>query len=187
MPGARDSARTTVIAVSGPNRILIYGVTGSGKSTLAAAVSARTGIPWHSVDDLMWEPGWRLVDSDEQRRRALAICVQDRWILDSAYGDWRDVSVARADLIVALDYPRWVSLSWLVRRTIVRVLDKRPVCNGNTESWRLAFSKESIVLWHFRSFAKKRREIRAWAAGAVDARVLRMTSPPATQAWLDTL
>jgi adenylate kinase family enzyme len=173
--------------VAGPNRILIYGVTGSGKTTLASAVAARTGIPWHSIDDLMWEPGWRPVEPQEQRRRAEAICAQDRWILDTAYGEWRDVPLARADLIVALDYPRLVSLRWLVRRTIARTLDKRPVCNGNTESWRLAFSKESIVLWHFRSFSSKRRQIRSWAAGGVDATVLRMTSHQATQAWLDTL
>jgi adenylate kinase family enzyme len=173
--------------VPGPQRILIYGPTGSGKSTLAAALSARTGIPWHSVDDLMWEPGWRMVDGEEQRRRGAAICAQDRWILDTAYGDWRDVALARVDLIVALDYPRWVSLSRLLRRSIGRAVDKRPVCNGNTESLGLLLSKESIVLWHFRTFASKRREVRGWSSGGTSARVLRMTSPRATQAWLDTL
>ena len=39
-------------------RIVVYGVTGSGKSTLAARIGARLGLPYHSVDDLTWEPGW---------------------------------------------------------------------------------------------------------------------------------
>jgi ADP-ribose pyrophosphatase YjhB (NUDIX family) len=39
-------------------RILIYGVTGSGKTTLAARLAGATGIGWHCVDDLSWEPGW---------------------------------------------------------------------------------------------------------------------------------
>jgi adenylate kinase family enzyme len=40
-----------------PDRILVYGVTGSGKTRLAESISAATGIPWYSIDDLTWEPG----------------------------------------------------------------------------------------------------------------------------------
>jgi adenylate kinase family enzyme len=53
-------------------RILVYGVTGSGKTTLAARISAATGIPWHSVDDLTGEAGWVPVPTKEQRRRIVA-------------------------------------------------------------------------------------------------------------------
>jgi adenylate kinase family enzyme len=51
----------------------VYGVTGSGKTTLAAQIAERTGLPWHSVDDLTWEPGWVEVPVQEQRRRIEAI------------------------------------------------------------------------------------------------------------------
>ena len=53
----------------------------------------------------------------EQRAFGAAIAAQDCWVLDSAYGGWRDLVLARAELVVALDYPRWLSLSRLVRRT----------------------------------------------------------------------
>jgi adenylate kinase family enzyme len=97
------------------DRILVYGVTGSGKTTLAAGIAARTGLPWHAVDELTWEPGWVAVPLEEQRQRIGAICQSERWILDTAYGQWIEVPLARVDLIVALDYPRWLSLSRLVR------------------------------------------------------------------------
>lgn len=168
-------------------RILVYGVTGSGKSTLAGGISERTGIPWHSVDDFTWQPHWQPTPDDEQRRIAAAICAQDRWVLDTAYGGWRDLVLARADLVVALDYPRSVSLARLLRRSIARATDQRPVCNGNTETWRQLVSDDSIVRWHFRSFSTKRQQIRGWAADGIAPAVLRMTSPRATQAWLDTL
>src|SRR5262249_31314636 len=139
-----------------PDRILVYGVTGSGKTTLAARIAERTGLPWHSVDDLTWEPGWGQVTPDEQRRRLTPLCAEERWILDTAYGTWRDVALARVELIVALDYPRWVSLGRLLRRTLLRVVDHRPICNGNTETFRQALGRDSIIAWHFRSFPVKR-------------------------------
>ncbi len=169
-----------------PERILVYGVTGSGKTTLAARVAEKTGLPWHSVDDLTWEPGWVEVPIDEQRRRIGAICAGERWILDTAYTKWLDLALSRVELIVALDYPRWLSLGRLVRRSFMRALDHRTICNGNTESFRQLVSRDSIVVWHFRSFAHKRRRINEWAAEPGPA-VARLTSPAATRRWLDEL
>ena len=168
-------------------RYLIHGVTGSGKTTLAAEISARTGIPWHAMDELTWEPGWVAVPEDLQRERGAAICAQEAWVMDTAYTSWRDLAVARAHVIVALDYPRWLSLSRLVRRTAMRVIDKRQICNGNIETWRQTFSSDSIVLWHFRSFSAKRRQIRDWVRESPGPKVVRLTSPRATSAWLQSL
>lgn len=169
------------------DRVLIYGVTGSGKTTLAQRVGERTGLPFHSVDDLTWEPGWVEVPADEQRRRIAVICSGDRWIIDSGYSKWIDVVLARVDLIVALDYPRWRSLARLTRRTLARAIDGRTICNGNTESFRQMVSRDSILVWHFRSFAGKRARMRAWAADPDAPAVIRLTSPAATRRWLDDL
>lgn len=121
-------------ALFGARRVLIYGVTGSGKTTLAEKLSSVTSLPWYSVDDMTWEPGWVEVANDEQRRRISEICARPEWILDTAYGRWREIPLSRAQLIVALDYPRWVSLQRLLRRTAARCWDRTPICNGNTES-----------------------------------------------------
>ena len=139
------------------------------------------------MDDLTWEPGWVPVPEDEQRRRIAAICAGERWILDTAYGAWREIPLARAELIVALDYPRRVSLGRLLGRTLRRAVDRKPICNGNTESFRQAFSRDSIIAWHFKSFARKRARIRAWAADPPGPAVVRLTSPGVAQRWLDTL
>ncbi|CAM02308.1 adenylate kinase family enzyme [Saccharopolyspora erythraea NRRL 2338] len=168
-------------------RILVYGVTGSGKSTAAQRISRATGVPWHPVDDLTWEPGWVEVPPEEQRRRIARICAQDEWILDAAYGKWLEIPLARAELVVALDYPRWLSLSRLLRRTAGRVVDKRTVCNGNRETLRTVLSRDSILLWHFRSFARKRRRMREWAADPSGPAVHRFGRPRDLRAWIDAL
>jgi len=171
----------------GASRILVYGVTGSGKSTLAGKISAATGLRYHPVDDLTWEPNWVEVPHNEQRRRMTEICAQDEWILDSAYGKWLDIPIARAQLIVGLDYPRWRSLGRLVRRTAIRLVDRQVVCNGNRESLRTLLGSDSIVAWHFRSFQRKRGRIRAWAADPKGPAVLRLTKPAQADQLLDQL
>jgi adenylate kinase family enzyme len=165
-------------------RILIYGVTGSGKTMLAARLAYTTEIEWHSVDDLTWEPGWVEVPDDEQRRRIQQICERPEWILDTAYGKWLDVPLGHAQLIVALDYPRWFSLQRLVRRTVIRLFDRRLICNGNRESLRGLFARDTIILWHFRSFNRKRQRIRQWSNDPVAPPVLRFTSSHQTEEWM---
>jgi adenylate kinase family enzyme len=169
------------------DRILVYGVTGSGKTRLARRIAERTGLPFHEMDTLTWQPGWMSVPLEEQRRRVTALCAEPRWVLDTAYASWLDLVLPGAELIVALDYPRWLSLGRLLRRTVARAVDKRDVCNGNQESFRLAFSKNSIVLWHFKSFRRKRERIRGWAAEPPGAEVVVLRSPRATERWLTGL
>jgi len=168
-------------------RILLYGVTGSGKTTLAAQIAELTGLPWHSVDDLTWEPGWVEVPMDEQRRQIEVICSGERWILDTAYGRWIDLPLARVDLIVALDYPRWLSLSRLVRRSARRVVFHERSCNGNVETVGKLLGTDSIVRWHFRSFSKKRARIKEWMIDRSGPAVVRLGSPAETRLWLATL
>jgi adenylate kinase family enzyme len=168
-------------------RYVIQGVTGSGKTTLAAEISARTGIAWHCMDELTWEPGWVAVPPDIQRERGAAICAQDAWVMDASYTSWLDLTLARADVIVALDYPRWLSLSRLLLRTFRRVVDRKEICNGNTETWRQVLSRDSIIVWHFRSFARKRALTRSWLREAPGPEVIHLTSPRATRSWLETL
>lgn len=188
MPGGQERDDDCLGRVSGPRRILVYGVTGSGKSTLARRIGQITGLPWHSMDDEVgWLPGWVERPRAEQRQIVSGIVAGDRWVLDTAYSHWRDVVVDRAELIVALDYPRVVSLARLVRRTLRRAITRERACNGNTESLRQALSADSIVVWHFRSFPGKRERIAAWEADPAAPQVLRMRSPRDTELWLKSL
>ncbi|WP_037320021.1 hypothetical protein [Amycolatopsis orientalis] len=167
-----------------PDRIVVYGVTGSGKTTLARRLAAHTGSPWHSVDDdLAWRPGWVAVPTEEQRRRIALLVAKEHWIIDGMFSQWRDIALPRAELVVALDYPRWVSLSRLVRRTVMRCVTRRRICNGNVETVRGVLSGDSIIAWHFRSFARKRRTIREWENDPA-VPLVRLTSPRATRRWL---
>jgi adenylate kinase family enzyme len=162
----------------GAHRILIYGVTGSGKTTAADRIGEVLGLPSHHVDDeIGWLPGWVERPADDQRRLAAEMAAGEIWVIDSAYGKWRDVVTARAMYVVALDYPRWVSLTRLVRRGLRRVIAKEQMCNGNYESWGRLLGKDSIIRWHFRSFTRKHEAIAAMESAPEGPPVVRLRRP----------
>ena len=170
-------------------RILVYGVTGSGKSTAALRIGAALGRPATLADELAWRPGWDLMPEDEQRVLFGKIIAGDTWVLDTAYSSWLEPALDRAELVVGLDYPRWLPFQRLLRRSVRRAVDQQPICNGNTESFRLLLQRDSILRWHFSSFARKRTRMRAWAAD-VDTggrEVLLFRRPRDLEAWIRSL
>ena len=176
------------IPPAAPSRVLFYGVTGSGKSSAARAYARATGLPEFSADDdIGWLPGWQQRTVEEQRDIAAGIAAQDRWVLDSAYGVWRDVVVPRAELVVGLDYPRWLSLARLIRRSLRRALTREPVCNGNQETLTRLFVEDSIIRWHFRSFTRKRQVMRGLQADPDMPPAILFRHPRQLDAWLAQL
>lgn len=171
-------------------RVLFYGVTGSGKSTAAGRFGDAHGLPIVLVDDdIGWLPAaeavWTNREVGEQRELAERLAAQPEWVFDSAYGTFRDIVFCRAEVMVALDYPRWFSLARLLRRTLHRGLTKQTVCNGNVESWRNAVGTDSILRWHFRSYRSKTERIRNLEAAASGLPVLRLRAPRELDALIE--
>jgi adenylate kinase family enzyme len=168
----------------GPRRILLHGCTGSGKSTAAARIAERLGLPLILADDIGWLPGWVSRSEDEQRAMVAAATAGEAWVLDSTYSRWRDAVTGNPDVILGLDYPRWLSLQRLLRRTARRVVTREAVCNGNVETLRTALGRDSIIRWHFRSWKRKRVTMRAWAADPSAPPTLLFRRPAELEAWI---
>lgn len=126
-----------------------------------------------------------MVPFEHQKVIFTEICEREQWILDNAYGHWVEVPLKNVDLIIALDYPRWVSMGRLFRRTLDRLLDQKLICNGNRESLRGILSRDSILVWYFRSFRRKRARIKAWEQEG--RRMLVFRQPQEAEKWLATL
>jgi hypothetical protein len=124
----------TVEDVRGAHRILCFGATGSGKSMMAAALAEILGLPLTLVDDLCWGRGWVQTPIELQDARIVPVLESDAFVIDSVYRRHNVIALANVDVVVALDYPRLVSLARLVRRTTRRIRTRELVCNGNVET-----------------------------------------------------
>ncbi|WP_022917244.1 hypothetical protein [Ruania albidiflava] len=158
-------------------RVLCYGATGSGKSTTATMLGELLGLPVVLVDEICWLPGWQKRDPDQQHEILTGLLSEPSWVFDSVYSSEREYALQRADVIVALDYPRALSLWRLLRRTERRIRTAELVCNGNIETWRHTLARDSIIWWHFHSWRIKRQRMRAWYADSDAPPVILLRRP----------
>lgn len=173
-------------------RILVHGVSGSGKSTAADRIGAALGLPVHLADEEIGflpaaEAVWTNREPDDMRRIAAQIAAGDRWVLDTTYDSFRDVVMARVDVVIGLDYPRWRSLARLSRRTAGRIRDGRLVCNGNRENLTNLFSRESIIAWHFKTFSQRRATMHAWAENPAGPPTILVSRPAEFDALIEAI
>jgi adenylate kinase family enzyme len=106
------------------------------------------------------------------------------------YSAVRDLLWTAADTLIWLDYPLWVSLARLLRRTFRRITSQEMLWAGNRETWRDAFLKSnSVIYFAIKSHHRRRREFAKLLAQPEHAHltVLRFRSPNQTDDWFRQL
>lgn len=97
-------------------RVIILGPPGSGKSTLARALGARHGLPVFHLDQLFHRPGWRPAPEDEFRAEVERVAALPAWVIDGNYKGTIASRLARADTLIYLDMPSWLTMARILRR-----------------------------------------------------------------------
>ena len=179
-PHRLDSALTM-------RRVNVIGTSCAGKSTFARELAALLDAPHVELDALHWHPGWAEAPPDVLRTRVAAAAAGDAWVVDGNYRQVRDLVWPRADTIVWLDYAFALVLWRSLTRTFRRVVRREPCCNGNRESLKQTFSRDSILLWVIQTYHSRRREFRASlpAIRAEGRRVVVLRSRAEARRWLD--
>lgn len=167
--------------------INIIGSAGAGKSTLGRALAARLDAPLVELDQLYWQPNWQHASDDEFRKGVAAVLAGERWVVCGNYRAVRELVWGRADTVVWLDYPLAVSFPRLWRRTWRRIVSQEELWGGNRESWRKQFfSRDSLLLYAWRTHRRRKREIAAMLAEPAYAHlaVVHLRRPRETERWL---
>lgn len=136
-------------------KIIVIGTTGSGKSTLAKALSERLGLPRIELDSLFWEPNWQ-GSSDEEffKKIESALAGKAGWIIDGNYTRANHLMWPQADTVIWIDLPFYLTFYQSFKRTLVRAIKKEELWpgTGNRESVSRMFSRDSILVWLFKTY-----------------------------------
>ena len=89
------------------------------------------GAPFTELDAVNHQPDWTPLPVDEFRRQVTALTEAESWVIDGNYSAVRDIVWARVDTVVWLDLPRWRVMQRVTTRTLVRVVGRRELWNGN--------------------------------------------------------
>lgn len=171
-----------------PRRVLITGVTGSGKTTLCARIGERLGVPATEMDALHWGEGW--VERTEFRADAAALAAEDAWVTELQYqSKLGDKFVERADTLVWLDLPEWVSLGRLVRRTVTRSLLREQIWGRVVEPplWTVFTDRDHIIRWWWKTRKNAATRVPRIATDYPDLRIVRLRTLSEVERWVSSL
>jgi adenylate kinase family enzyme len=170
--------------MSAMRRILVIGSSGAGKSTIARDLGDIMGIEVHHFDKVMWKPGCRLSEPEDEPARQAPLLEQPEWIIDGNYTASLPERLKRADTVVLVDYPRELCLFRAARRLLRFFGRNRPDMGGGCrERLDLDFLKW-IWFYPHRERPVLRKLIRAHGG---HARLVRLRFPHQAQRWLAQL
>ncbi len=141
-------SQADIDAIKRARRIIIVGDCGAGKSTLARHLAPLLELPVVHLDQIFWLPGWQPRSDQEWISIVEREIANDRWIIEGNYSSTIDLRVARADVLIWIDVPSWLSVYRVLKRVAtnfgqVRV-DSAPGC---PERWDWEFIK---YVWRFK-------------------------------------
>lgn len=141
-------------------KIIIVGTTGSGKSTLAKKISRLLNSPHVQLDALFWGPNWTEPTDEVFLKRIKESISGHQWIVDGNYARTNHLTWPHADTVIWIDLPFWTSFYQSFKRAVVRIITQEELWPGtnNRESLRMLFSKDSILVWFFKTYHSNRRK-----------------------------
>lgn len=144
------------------------------------------GVPLIELDAIRHGPNWTETPDDRFRELVAMRTDAEGWVVDGNYSMIREVTWGRADTLVWLDFSLPLILWRLFLRTNRRIFRRELLWNGNRERFANAYlSRQSLYIWVFRSFWRRRRVWSRWLAE--DHRHLavhRFRTPGEADRWL---
>jgi hypothetical protein len=86
-------------------------------------------------------PNWTKRDPSELQALLQEELTKGSVVIDGNYAS-KGVSPSPGDVIVFLDYPRWLVISRLIRRSLARVILRKDLWSGNREEFRFLISPD---------------------------------------------
>ena len=171
-------------------RVSVIGGSSTGKTTVSRELASLLGVPHIELDALHHDAGWQEAPADVLQARvdAALAAAPDGWVVDGNYhGKLGTYVLERADTVVFLDLPLRTALRRVTWRTLRRSITREELWNGNRESFRIAFSRDSIVWWVITNHGSHRKKWPERVAPLTHLQVIRLRSAGQVRDWLQSI
>jgi adenylate kinase family enzyme len=171
-------------------RVAVMGGSSTGKTTVSRRLAQQLGVPHVELDSLHHDAGWNEAPADvlQARVRAALEAAPDGWVVDGNYhGKIGTFVLERADTVVFLDMPFGLTLRRVLWRTGSRVVSRKELWNGNRETLRNAFSRDSIVWWVITQHGSYEKKWMPRLEPLTHVSVVRLRSPREVRAWIQSI
>ena len=170
-------------------RLVVIGVSGSGKTTLARQIARTLALPHVELDALYWEANWQAASRPVFRGRVQEATAGDAWVVDGNYSQSRDIVWSRATHLAWLDYGLISVMARVLWRTACRLFLQQELWNGNRESVRGIFGRDSIIWYAFTSHRRHREKYLALLSSAEFSHltVYQCKRPREASVWLQSI
>ncbi len=129
--------------------VAIIGSPGSGKSTFARKLGAATGLPVVHLDtEHHRQDKDYYTNIGSWDRYVLSEIKKETWIIEGNFSSTFEQRFAKADTIIYIDTPRWLTIPRLFRRLFHRSPERRPeMPEGWSEKFNYKFFRYA---WRFK-------------------------------------
>jgi len=167
-----------------PRRVLVAGPSGAGKTTLCRRLAVKFDLPYIELDQLYYRKGW--TTRDDFVARVEQIAETPEWITEWHYPEVQKVLLENAELLIHLDYARWLTYTSTMLRTIQRSLHKEVLWDGLVEPapWRFIRDEEHILRTSLRDSTTEQLQLLAKAPECQGVRIMVFRRPRALSSWV---
>lgn len=139
-------------------KIWVIGSSGAGKSYLSDQLAKHSGFKKYCLDDFFWLPGWQIREITAFRHSISDLIKEDSWIIEGVYSQISPDLLQEIDSVIWLDPPLYKMIYRVLKRSLINIFLKKEICNGNRETFRNLFSRQSILLFLLKSYRSNRKE-----------------------------
>jgi adenylate kinase family enzyme len=142
------------------SKIIVIGTSGSGKSTIAKKLSKQFSLKDIELDALYWGPNWTACPLPEFSSKIENAKKNTKgWVIHGNYNKVRNFTWQDATDVIWLDYPKWLVMYRVIKRSILRILKNESLWSENKETFYKTFmTKDSIILWSWNTYHKRKTD-----------------------------
>jgi adenylate kinase family enzyme len=171
------------------SRYSVIGTSGSGKTFVASEIARRLSIKHIELDALHWRNGWKETPLNKFKHLVDEATREDTWVVDGNYSHVRDLVWRKATVVVWLDLP-FKTVFWrTLSRTILRILTREELWNGNVEGLDALIGLDSMPLWVIKTYWRRKKEYPELFSKSEYShlQVIRLMSRRKVRNWLTSL